>query len=73
MLVLLRIEPECSDWEIDVLRCQQLNNLLLILSLIKFINKPTHKSGHFIDWVVVRPDDDIHRNSNATDSLESDH
>ena len=26
-----------------------------------------------IDWVVVRPDDDIHRKSTVTDSLESDH
>ena len=27
----------------------------------------------YIDWVVVRPDDDIHRKSTVTDSLESDH
>ena len=26
-----------------------------------------------IDWVIVRPDDDIHRKSTVTDSLESDH
>ena len=46
------------------------------LSLHSFdhvINKPIHKHGHIIDWVVVRPDDDIHRKSTATDSLESDH
>ena len=29
--------------------------------------------GHIIDWVIVRPDDDIHRKSTVTDSLESDH
>ena len=29
--------------------------------------------GYIIDWVVVRPDDDIHRISTVTDSLESDH
>ena len=28
---------------------------------------------HIIDWVVVRPDDDIHKKSTVTDSLESDH
>ena len=29
--------------------------------------------GHIIDWVIVRPDDDIQRESIVTDSLESDH
>ena len=42
-------------------------------SLVQVINKPTHRCGHIIDWVVVRPDDDIHRKSTVTDSLESDH
>ena len=30
-------------------------------SLVQVINKPTHKCGHIIDWVVVRPDDDINK------------
>ena len=42
-------------------------------SLFQVINKPTHTCGQIIDWVVVRPDDDIHEKSTATDSLESDH
>ena len=29
--------------------------------------------SHIIDWVVVRPDDDIHNKSTVADSLESDH
>ena len=33
----------------------------------------THKFGHIIDCVVVRPDDDIHKKSTVTDSLETDH
>ena len=41
--------------------------------LVQVNNKPTHRCGHIIDWVIVRPDDDIHRKSTATDSLESDH
>ena len=41
--------------------------------LVQVINKPTHRCGHIIDWVIVRPDDDIHRKSTVTDSLESDH
>ena len=42
-------------------------------SLVQVINKPTHMCGHIIDWVVVRTDEDIHRKSTNTDSLESDH
>ena len=44
-----------------------------LYNLVKVINKPTYRCGHIIDWVIVRPDDDIHRKSTATDSLESDH
>ena len=45
----------------------------ILHSLVQVINKPTHKCGHIIDWVVVRPDDDIHKKSTVADSLESDH
>ena len=41
--------------------------------LVQVINQPTHMCGHIIDWVIVRPDDDIHEKSTVTDSLESDH
>ena len=46
---------------------------LSLYGLVQVINKPTHRCGHIIDWVIVRPDDDIHRKSTVTDSLESDH
>ena len=46
---------------------------LSLNNLIQVINKPTHMYGQIIDWVVVRPNADIHRKSTATDSLESDH
>ena len=46
---------------------------LSLHGLVQVINKPTHRCGHIIDWVIVRPDDDIHRKSTVTDSLESDH
>ena len=36
-------------------------------SLVQVIHKPTHRCGHIIDWVIVRPDDDIHRKSTVTD------
>ena len=56
---------------------------LSLHNLVQVINKPTHRCGHIIDWVIspltgadwviVRPDDDIHKKSTAADSLESDH
>ena len=46
---------------------------LSLYNLVQVINKPTHRCGHIIDWVIVRPEDDIHRKSTVTDSLESDH
>ena len=41
-------------------------------NLIQVINKRTHKCGQFIDRIVVRPDEDIHIRTTATDSHESD-
>ena len=35
---------------------------LSLHDLVQVTNKPTHKCGHFIDRVVVRTDDDIHKN-----------
>ena len=46
---------------------------LSLNSLVQVINKLTHRCGHIFDWVIVRPDDDIHKKSTDTDSLESDH
>ena len=46
---------------------------LSFYSLVQVINKPIHKCGHIIDSIVARPNDDIHRKSTVTGSLESDH
>ena len=46
---------------------------LSLHSLVQVTNKPTHRCGHIIDWIIVRPDDDIHRESTVIDPLESDH
>ena len=46
---------------------------LSLNSLVQVINKPTHRCGHIIDWVIVRPNDDIHKKSIVTGSLESYH
>ena len=42
----------------------------MCINLINLINV---YSNVYIDWVIVRPDDDIHRKSTVTNSLESDH
>ena len=52
---------------------KQILTTLRLHSLVQVINEPTHRCGHIIDWVIVRPDDDIHRKYTVTDSLESDH
>ena len=52
---------------------KQTLSTLSLYDLVQVINKPTHRCGHIIDWVIVRPDDDIHIKSTVTDSLESDH
>ena len=46
---------------------------LSLYTIVQVINKPTHRCGHIINWVIVRPDDDSHEKSTVTDSLESDH
>ena len=46
---------------------------LSLHNFVQVINKPTHRCGHIIDWVIVRPDDDKHKKSTVIDSHESDH
>ena len=46
---------------------------LSLYNLVQVINEPAHRCGHIFVWVIVRPDDDIHRKSTVIDSLESDH
>ena len=46
---------------------------LSLYNLVQVINKPTHRCGFIIDWIIIRHDDDIPRKSTVADSLESDH
>ena len=59
------------DNPLQSLTKQTLTNLSFY-DLVQVINKPTHRCGHIIDWVIVRSDNDMHRKSAITDSLESD-
>ena len=60
------------DNPLQSLTKQNLTTLSLYV-LVKVINKPTSRCSHTIDWAIVRPDDDIHKKSTVTDSIESDH
>ena len=46
---------------------------LSLYNLVQVNNKPTHRCGHIIGWVIVRPDDDIRKKYIVTGSLASDH
>ena len=46
---------------------------LSLYNLVQVINMPTHRCGHIIDRIIVRPDEDIHKESTVTDSLVSEH
>ena len=46
---------------------------LSLHSLVQVIDKPTHRCGLIIGWVIVRPGDDIHKKSTVTDSHKSYH
>ena len=48
------------DNPLQSLTKQTLTTLSLHI-LFQVISKPTHRCGHIIDWVIVRPDDDIQR------------
>ena len=52
---------------------KQTLSTLSLNNLVQVINQPTHRCSHMIDWVIVRPEDDIHKKSTVTDSLESNH
>ena len=41
---------------------------LSLHNLVQVINWPAHRCGHVIDWVIVRPDDDIHMKFISTDN-----
>ena len=60
------------DNPLQSLAKQTLTTLSLYI-LVQVINKPTHRCGHIIDRDIVRPDDDIHKKSAVTYSLETDH
>ena len=52
---------------------KQTMTTLSLYNLVHVNKKTTDRCGYYNDWVVDRPDDEIHRKSTVTDSIESDH
>ena len=42
-------------------------------NLQQTVVQSTHRLGHVLDWVIVRPDEGIHQSTQVSDGLESDH
>ncbi|WP_419592607.1 hypothetical protein, partial [Thiolapillus sp.] len=42
-------------------------------NLQQTVVQSTHRQGHVLDWVIVRPDEGIHQSTQVSDGLESDH
>ena len=51
----------------------QVIDLLDTFGFSQFVNVPTHKKGHTLDWVMARLDDDIVLSSEVSHELTSDH
>ena len=44
-----------------------------MFKLEQMVSEPTHRQGHVLDWVIERPDEQVHKISTVSDCLESDH
>ena len=48
-------------------------DILNMYNLQQTVDQSTHRQGHVLDWVIVRPDEGIHQSLQVSDGLESDH
>ena len=44
-----------------------------MFDLMQTIDKPIHRCGHILDWILHRRNDDIHRITHVSHQLTSDH
>ena len=47
--------------------------MLYMYNFKQVVTQSTHRRGHILDCVIIRPNDHVHLSSEVTDSLESDH
>ena len=48
-------------------------DILNMYNLQQTVVQSTHRQGHVLDWVIVRPDEGIHQSMQVPDGLKSDH
>ena len=44
-----------------------------MFNLMQTVDKPTHKCGHILDWILYRRDDEILQTTHVSHELTSDH
>ena len=48
-------------------------DMLYMYNFKQVVTQSTHRRGHILDCVIIRPNDQVHLSSEVTHSLESDH
>ena len=65
----MNIHYDCSDHPLT----SKTLDLLYMYNFKQVVTQSTHRRGHILDCIIIRPSDQIHLSSEVTDSLESDH
>ena len=65
----MNIHYDCSDHPLTAKTLDMLN----MYNFKQVVTQSTHRCGHILDCVIIRPNDQVHLSSELTDSLESDH
>ena len=65
----MNIHYDCPDHPLT----SKTLDLLYMCNFKQVVTQSTHRRGHILDCIIIRPSDQIHLSSEVTDSLESDH
>ena len=65
----MNIHYDCPDHPLT----SKTLDLLYMYNFKQVVTQSTHRRGHILDCIIIRPSDQIHLSSEVTDSLESDH
>ena len=65
----MNIHYDCPDHPLT----SKTLDLLYMYNFKQVVSQSTHRRGHILDCIIIRPSDQIHLSSEVTDSLESDH
>ena len=65
----MNIHYDCPDHPLTAKTLDMLN----MYNFKQVVTQCTHRRGHILDCVIIRPNDQVHLSSEVTDSLESDH